>query len=94
MEALLILTSFTSIIVRVFLLGLVRFHINLERRTKCQNIFLEDAFKNLERKLERESLKKTISTSCRFELLQMVCGVPNGVDCEIPHRLEKGMKHS
>ena len=29
-------------------------------------------FKNFERKLERESLKRTIFASCRFESLQMV----------------------
>ena len=50
--------------------------------------------------------KKTISTRGGFGRLQMVLepdtercankdlGPPRGVDCEIPHRLERGMKHS
>ena len=57
-------------------------------------------------KLERKSLKRTISVSGVFELLPMVsesdteqcvsedAGSPRGVDCEIPHRLERGTKHS
>ena len=51
-------------------------------------------------------LKRTISASGGLELLQMVSepntgwcanedvGLPRGVDCEIPHRLERGTKHS
>ena len=49
----------------------------------------------------RESSKRTISASGGLELLQMVsgrcanedAGLPNGVDCKIPCRLERGMKH-
>ena len=63
-------------------------------------------FQNLEGKLSRKSSKKTICASGGFELLQMVsepdtgwcanedAGPPKGVDCEIPHQLERGMKHS
>ena len=62
-------------------------------------------FKNLEGKPERESPKRTISTSGGLGLLQMVSepdtewcasedvGLPRGVDCEIPHQLERGTKH-
>ena len=54
----------------------------------------------------RNGPKRTISASDRLELLQMVSepdigqcvsedgGLPRGVDCEIPHRLERGTKHS
>jgi len=50
--------------------------------------------------------KQTISASNGLELLQIVSepnteqcvnedvGFPRGVDCEILHRLERGMKHS
>ena len=67
-------------------------------------------FKNIEGKPERESPKRTISACCGLELLQMVSeqdtgwcankdagssrGGGGGVDCEIPHRLERGAKHS
>ena len=53
----------------------------------------------------RNSPNRTISASGRLGLLQMVSmsigccanedvGSPRGVDCEIPHRLERRMKHS
>ena len=63
-------------------------------------------FKNFEGKPERESPKRTISASGGFGLLQMILeldigqcvnedvGPPRGLDCEIPHQLERGMKHS
>ena len=63
-------------------------------------------FKNLEGKSERESPKRTISVSGGIEMLQMVlepdtrrcasedAGPRRGVDCEIPHQLEREMKHS
>ena len=50
--------------------------------------------------------KQTISTSDGVELLKMILepdtercaskdvGPSRGVDCEIPHRLERGTKHS
>jgi len=53
----------------------------------------------------RESPKRTRSVSGGLELLQMVskldtrrcanedAGLPKGVDCKIPHRLKRGMKH-
>ena len=63
-------------------------------------------FKNLEGKLEKESPKRKIFACGGLGLLQMV-SEPNigrcasedarssrGVDCEIPHRLEKRTKHS
>ena len=58
------------------------------------------------REPERESPKRTISASGEFGLLQMVSEPDTGryasedagprreVDCEIPHRLEGGTKHS
>ena len=54
----------------------------------------------------RNGPKQTIFTSGGLKLLQMVSeldtgrcasedvGSPKGVDCEIPHRLERGTKHS
>ena len=57
-------------------------------------------------KLRGKSLKRTISASGGLGLLQMVLepdtgwctndgvGPPKGVDCEIPHRLERRTKHS
>ena len=52
----------------------------------------------------RNGPKRTISTSDGLGLLQMVLkpercanedtGPPRGVDCEIPHQLERGTKHS
>ena len=54
----------------------------------------------------RNGSKWTIFASGGFRLLQMVLepdigrcaredvGLPRGVDCEIPHRLEGGTKHS
>ena len=54
----------------------------------------------------RNGTKRTISTSGGFEPLQMVSkpntgqcasedvGPSRGVDCEIPHRLERETKHS
>ena len=53
----------------------------------------------------RNGPKQTISASCRLELLQMIlesdtercvnedAGTLRGVDCEIPHRLERRTKH-
>ena len=62
-------------------------------------------FKNFKGKLRRKSPKRTVSASGEFELLQMVSEpdtkryanedvAPKEVDCEIPHRLERGTKHS
>ena len=47
----------------------------------------------------RNGLKQTISVSGRLMLLQMVLELDTGrcargVDCKIPHRLERGTKHS
>ena len=53
----------------------------------------------------RENSKRTISASGGFERLKMVLETdtgqcasedadPKGVDCEIPHQLERGTKHS
>ena len=51
----------------------------------------------------RNGPKQTISSSDGLDLLQMVsepdttsedARPPRGVNCEIPHRLEKGTKHS
>ena len=52
----------------------------------------------------RNGQKQTISVSGKLELLQMVLepdtgwwaskdAGPQGIDCEIPHRLEMGTKH-
>ena len=63
-------------------------------------------FKNIEGKPERESPKRTIFACGGLGLLQMVsepdtgrCASEDarssrGVDSEIPHRLERGTKHS
>ena len=63
-------------------------------------------FKNLEEKPERKIPKRTISTSGGLGLLQMVskpdigrCASEDarprrGVNCEIPHRLERGTSAS
>ena len=56
-------------------------------------------------KIIRENPKRTISTNGELRLLQMVsepdtgwCASkdarPQGVDCEIPHQLERGTEHS
>ena len=54
----------------------------------------------------RNGLKRTITASYGLKLLQMVsesdtgqcgsedAGPSRGVDCEIPHRLERGTMHS
>ena len=67
---------------------------------------LHTRFEILEGKPEKESSKKTISTSGGFGLLQMIsmpgigrcasedAGHRRRVDCEIPHRLEGGMSAS
>ena len=60
-------------------------------------------FKNLEEKLERESPKRTIFVSSGLGngirvRHRVVCQrgrwAPKGVDCEIPHRLERGTSAS
>ena len=62
--------------------------------------------KNLDRKSKRESPKRTIRATSGLELLKMVLesdtwrcaskdvGPSREVDCEIPHRFERGTKYS
>ena len=61
--------------------------------------------KNLERKSGRENPKRTISANGRLGLqilseldigqcASINAGNPRGMNCEIPHRLERGTKHS
>ena len=80
-----------------------------ERNIPCKDVETspwQTYFKTVRLTTIRNEPKRTISTSGGFELLQMVlesdtgwCANQDarplrGVDCEIPHRLERRTKHS
>ena len=79
-----------------------------ERINSCKGVKAspyQTRFKNLEGKPGTESSKRTIYASGGLGPLQLVSkldtrrcaskdvGLLRGVDCETPHRLERGMKH-
>ena len=84
-----------------------RFERGTKRSLKgCGNLSLTDVFQNRGLTVICNGPKRTISASGRLALLQIIsepdtrqCASEDvrplkGVNCEVPHRLERGMKHS